>query len=91
MQRSMRNQLELCGMKLGNDGLFYFSSWLKLDCMKSCLLDLVVVEEEVSWLVDGGVGRLVGRGQMLLNGMLPFPPHVHWKWLQGFLWRVSKL
>lgn len=34
------------------DGLFYFSSWLKLDCMKSCLLGLIVVEEEVSWLVD---------------------------------------
>lgn len=28
-------------------------------CMRSCLLDLVLGEEEVSWLVDGGVGRLV--------------------------------
>lgn len=28
-------------------------------CMRSCLLDLVLGEEEVSCLVDGGVGRLV--------------------------------
>lgn len=59
MQRSVRNWLGLCGIKLGNGRLFCFSSWLKLRCVKSCLLDLVLGEEEVSWLEGEGVGRLV--------------------------------
>lgn len=77
------------GWNLAMDGLFYFSSWLKLDCVKSCLLGLIVVEEEVSWLVDEEWADWWGDVRCCWMGCCPFP--IRWKWLQGFLWRISKL
>lgn len=81
MQRSMRNQLGACGIKIG-DGyvvLFFY-------------LAQVVIHEELPF--GSGTGRrggeLAGRwrsgkigggeGQVLLNGKLPFPSLIYICW-----------
>lgn len=61
-------------------GRFSFSSCLKLPSVKSCLVDLVLGEEEASWLV-GGSEKIGGEDQVLLDGKLPLP------WVQ--VWEIT--
>lgn len=92
MQKSVRNQLEVRGVKFGNGWVVFFF-----------LLAQIALHEELPFGAGTGRrgGKLAGRwrsgqigggeGQVLLNGKLPFPSLVYICWKCQLCFVESKL